>query len=231
MAHEIRNRAELKRRRELMRVAIERRAAERLAASRRDPPAAPHAVVAPQPTMVAAPSTMVADSATPVVLPSPSTVHKVEAWLQEHAAAHGMRFTEVVTNRGDRAWNIDCDACGTTMSKVVSSVALERHVKTAKHVNALSASEDPETRVVQHRMKNKVDDWLQQHAARHKMRFTEVVAQGGARVWNVDCDACGATLRRVRGVTSLEGHLKTAAHLGATLSSAPGTRERKRPRS
>jgi hypothetical protein len=206
MAQEIRNRAELKRRRELMRVAIERRAAERLAASQR----ASQAVVA-----VATPPTTVADRVTPAVPLRPAIAHKVDDWLQEHAAVHKLRFTEFVYKRGCRAWNVDCDACGVTLSNVMSIAGLVNHLKTAKHVNALSADEDPDTRVLRHRMQSKTDDWLQEHAAVHKLRFTEVVYKRGGRAWNIGCDACGMTLSMVRGICELMQHVKSAKHVNA----------------
>jgi hypothetical protein len=238
MAQEIRNRAELKRRRELMRVAIERRAAQRLAASQGSTPAAPHAAVAPQPTVVAAASTE-ADRATLAVPPRPATKstkhvnamsadedfdtrvvqhlrkNKLDEWLQQHAAAHKLRHTEVVNPQGRRAWNIDCDACGMTLSMTACVGPLLKHLKTATHVNALSADEDPDTRVVQHDRKNSVDEWLQQHAAGHKLRFTEVVTKRGNRAWNIGCDACGMMLSKVGTLVALLKHLRSAKHVNA----------------
>jgi phage FluMu protein Com len=176
--------------------------------------------------VVAAPSTILADGATPAAVPPrPATAHKVDAWLQEHAAGHRMRFTEVVGKHGGRAWNIDCDACGKTLSKVGSIGVVMRHVKRAKHVNALSADENPDTRVVQHQKKNKLDDWLQQHAAEHKMRFTEVVGNPERRAWTVDCDACGMTMPNVQGMRHLMQHMKSAKHVNArSADESPDTR-------
>jgi hypothetical protein len=114
---------------------------------------------------------------------------------------------------------------------VKSISELERHLKSAKHVNALYVDEDHETRVVQHRLKNKTDDWLQQHAAAHRMRFTEIVGKRGKRGWNVVCGTCCSALHGVTTVTALVRHLKSATHLGAKVSAAPTTSERKRPRS
>jgi hypothetical protein len=62
--------------------------------------------------------------------------HKVEAWLQDHNAAHMLRFEEVVRNRGRRAWNVNCDACGTQLSVVCMS-DLERHMTSTNHADAL----------------------------------------------------------------------------------------------
>jgi hypothetical protein len=136
-------------------------------------------------------------------------------------------------------------------------VALLKHLKSAKHVNALSAEEDPDTRVVQHQKKNSVEEWLQEHAAGHRMRFAEAVGNRRQRAWNIDCDGCGITLSNVGSMRVLLNHLKSAKHvnavsadedhgsrvvqhqkkntfdehLGGTLNAAPATSERKRPRS
>jgi hypothetical protein len=149
----------------------------------------------------------------------------VGAWLQEHAAGHRMRFAEVVNNQVCRAWNIDCDACGTTLSMVASLVKVKCHLKAAKHVNALSAAEDPDTRVVQHRLKNRTGDWLQEHAAGHRLRFTEVVGKQVRRAWNVECDACGMTLSSVKSISEFARHLKTVKHVNAiSADEDPATR-------
>jgi hypothetical protein len=233
MAREITNRAELNRRRELMRVAIEKRAAERLAASQRVIPAAPPAAVALHTT---AASSMATAGATPAASVRPGRTHAVKMWLQANAAEHKMRFEEAADNRGRRMWNIDCDACGTQLSMVGEFGRLEQHLKSAKHVNALSAGEDPATRVVLPRTKrHNVDAWLQAHAVEHRMRFAEAVSDGGKRVWNIDCDACGTKLSGVAGIQRLELHAKTTKHvnaLSATSSIAliKGSTQRKRPR-
>jgi phage FluMu protein Com len=180
------------------------------------------------------------DPATRVVALRKVAKHALDTWQQAHAAEHRMRFAEVVNKRGERAWNIDCEACGTQLSKVGGIGDLMKHVKSTKHVNALSAVEDPATRVVLPRTKrHKVADWLQAHAAAHRMRFEEVVNKRGQRAWNIDCDACGTQLSLVTGIAKLEQHT-TAKHINALsagedpatrVNSAAGARERKRPRS
>jgi hypothetical protein len=142
-----------------------------------------------------------------------------------------MRFAEVLDFRGSRAWNIACEACGMTRSNVKGISDLMKHVKSAKHVNALSADEDVGTRVDQHRRVSSFEGWLQQHATGHRMRFTECAGRQGRRAWNIDCDACASTLHRVSSVKQVEVHLNTAAHVGAKLSAVPATRARKRARS
>jgi phage FluMu protein Com len=167
-----------------------------------------------------------------VVVHSRTKKHKVAEWLQEHAARHRMRCEEGVSNRGKRVWNIDCDACGTKLSKVGGMVDLEKHLKSAKHVNAMSAGEDPATRVVLHaRPTHKVAEWLQEHATEHRMRSEEGVGKRGMRVWNIDCDACDAKLWRVRSMRNLEDHVKSAKHVNAmSAGEDPATRVVLRPR-
>jgi hypothetical protein len=201
MARIITNRAELKRRSELMRVAIEKRAVERVAASQRVVPAAPPLSV---------------DGGRPAARVQRAKTHMVDGWLQAHAAVHKMRFRELVREKGPRAWIIDCDACGNQLARVGCIGNLEGHLKSAKHVNALSANDNPATRVVQHRRENRVDTWLQEHAAVHKLRFTEGAAGNqGMRTWNVECDACGSQMSGVRHVSNLKNHLKCAKHVNA----------------
>jgi hypothetical protein len=197
MAREITNRADLKRRRELMRVAIEKRAAERLAASQRLASIAPPAVVVPRSTAAAAASPMAAAGATPVVCVRPGTACQVDGWLRANAAEHKRRFVEVARNkRGQRVWNVDCDACGTQLT-VQSARHLEDHATSANHIAS----------------GGNVDGWLLQHAAEHKMRFVEVARnKRGQRVWNVDCGTCGTQLSVAR-VKDLRVHFTSARHI------------------
>jgi phage FluMu protein Com len=171
------------------------------------------------------------DPATRVVHPRVKK-NKVAEWLQEHAAEHRMRSEEGVGTQGQRVWNIDCDACGTKLSRVGHIRDLEGHVKTAKHVNALSAGEDPATRVVHPRpRKHKVAEWVQEHAAEHKMRCEEALGNEGHRAWNIDCDACGTKLSKVGSMCKLEAHLKSAKHVNAmSAGEDPATRVVVHPR-
>jgi phage FluMu protein Com len=179
------------------------------------------------------------DPATRVIQRVRRRKHKVAEWLQEHAAEHKMRCEETVGDRGMRVWNIDCDACGTKLSKLGGMWKLETHLQSVKHVNAMSAGEDLTTRVVHPRTrKHKVAEWLQEHAAEHRMRSEEAVGKQGRRVWNIDCDACGTKLSRVGNMSILEAHLHSAKHVNAmsagkdsTTRSTPAIAERKRRRS
>jgi macrodomain Ter protein organizer (MatP/YcbG family) len=156
--------------------------------------------------------------------------HKVADWIQEHAAVHGMRFAEVARQRGQREWSADCETCGMKLASVKRLQQCESHVKSDKHVNALSANDDAETRVVQHRLPNQVAVWIQEHAAVHGMRFAEVAnRQYGRRAWNVDCEACGMTLASVTSVEQCERHVKSARHTACAAASPP-SKLRKRPR-
>jgi hypothetical protein len=142
--------------------------------------------------------------------------HGVDAWLQEHAAAHRMRFEEKRVVKGTRNWSIDCDACGTKIALVHCADQLRCHVNSAKHINGLSADEDPATRLVLSHT-NKVADWLKAHAAKHNMRF-EVVYVNRSSKWNVTC-GCGARLRHVHACT-LSKHVKSAKHVNAASAAA-----------
>jgi hypothetical protein len=146
--------------------------------------------------------------------------HAVDTWLQEHAAAHKIRVEEVAVVRGARVWSIDCDACGTKLAPLHDAIKLRRHIKSAKHINGLSADENPATRVVL-RPPHMVDEWLKAHAAGHKMRFEAIVAivdgkrrQTERRVWNVTC-GCGAHLLNVNSIGMLTNHVKCVKHLNS----------------
>jgi hypothetical protein len=162
-----------------------------------------------------------------------------DEWLKQHAAEHHMQFEENSKDvRGKRNWRVACSACGWAMAHADTWRPLERHVVSTKHVNALSADEDPATRVVQHRQKNGTDEWLQEHAAEHHIRFEENIRFAAnlkvhrCRNWRVHCDACGWAMAQVSSVAPLKKHVASAKHGDASSKACLAVKaQRKRPRS
>jgi macrodomain Ter protein organizer (MatP/YcbG family) len=220
MARIITNRAELKRRRELMDAAKERARAARLAVAavaavpivriasleRQDNAGStvPHGVgrlafaQAPQKT-----ATSHVNNSRPMSAAEP----KVDAWLREHGDTNKMTvLTNGIASNGHRVYVVNCDTCNKDM-RVRGAKELQRHVDSAAHVSLLVSGRTPET---------KVDAWIREHGDANKMTVlsSDDITSNGNRVYVVKCRTCNKDLR-VTGADQLQRHVDSAPHVSA----------------
>jgi DNA recombination-dependent growth factor C len=217
MARIITNRAELKRRRDLMDAAIERARANRLAAEATRLAAAEklktaEAAARCRKAQTCADVTVEFDrSRDGAVARPPAPEKKVAAWIRKHGDAHKMTVVsndEVNAGR-QRVWTIRCGACDTVL-RAVDVRNLQTHAASVAHAGALDAARAPESNVAA---------WIREHGGAHQMTVVsdDDVDSSGNRVWTIRCAACDKALRAT-GAYTLQRHAASAAHVAAVAS-------------